>query len=277
MFTKQTDWILANRTNRNIVFVAQLGDCTENGDKIESEWLNATNALYRLEDAAKTSLPFGLPYGVAVGNHDQSPNGHANGTTRLFNKYFGAEHFTGKRYYGGHFDTNNNNHYELFTASGMDFIVIFIEYDTTMTADSTVLKWANDLLRAHPERRGIIVSHWLINAGFNASFSAQGKGIYEALKANPNLTLMLCGHMTPPEGQRHDTFEGRTVWTVLSDYQYQPNGGNGWLRIYTFSPANNVIHVQTFSPVLNEFDTKASSQFDIPYPMTPANAVTGGK
>ena len=76
---------------------------------------------------------------------------------------------------------------------------------------------------------------------------------------------------------RHDTFEGRTVWTVLSDYQYLPDGGDGWLRIYTVSPASNVIHVQTFSPVLNKFDTSPASQFEIPYPMTPANALTGGK
>src|SRR6476646_52856 len=81
MFTSQTDWIVANRSIRNIAYVAQLGDCVENGDNggNNAEWLEATNALYRLEDPITTSLPFGIPYGVAVGNHDQSPNGSASG------------------------------------------------------------------------------------------------------------------------------------------------------------------------------------------------------
>jgi len=47
------------------------------------------------------------------------------------------------------------------------------------------------------------------------------------------------GHYTPPEGWRQDTFNDNRVVSIHSDYQEQPNGGNGWLRIMTFSPANN--------------------------------------
>jgi hypothetical protein len=87
------------------------------------------------------------------------------------------------------------------------------------------------------------------------------------LKGNPNLFLMLCGHVSPPEGQRQDTFNGRTVYSLLSDYQTRVNGGNGWLRIMEFSPANNVIRVKTYSPWLNQFETDADSQFNLNYDM----------
>ena len=270
MFTSQTDWIVANRSVRNVAYVAQLGDCVQNGDHggNNAEWLEATNALYRLENPITTFMPAGIPYGVAVGNHDQSPSGSATGTTTFYNQYFGEAHFLPYNYYGGHYGANNDNHYDLFSASGMDFIVIYFEYDTMMTTNSPVLAWANSLLQANQNRRAIVVSHWIINAGFNATFGTQGQAIYNVLKSNPNLFLMLCGHVSPPEGQRTDTFNGRTVWTVLSDYQGRTGGGNGWLRLYEFSPSNNVIHVKTYSPWLGQIEIDADSQFDIPYPMT---------
>jgi hypothetical protein len=75
---------------------------------------------------------------------------------------------------------------------------------------------------------------------------------------------------SPGEGRRSDTFEGRTVHSMLSDYQHRTNGGNGWLRILEFSPANNVIRVRTYSPWLNQFeaDSDSSSQFTLPYDMS---------
>ena len=64
MFTSQTDWIVANRSVRNVAYVAQLGDCVQNGDNggNNAEWLEATNALYRLENPITTFLPAGIPY-----------------------------------------------------------------------------------------------------------------------------------------------------------------------------------------------------------------------
>jgi hypothetical protein len=80
---------------------------------------------------------------------------------------------------------------------------------------------------------------------------------------------MLCGHVTTPEGRRQDVYQGHTVYSVLSDYQNRANGGNGWLRIYEFSPAHNVIRVRTYSPTLAQFeaDADSSSQFTLPYDM----------
>ena len=266
IFTAQTDWIVANRAARNIAFVTQLGDCVQNGDNggTNSEWLAATNALYRLEDPLSTLLPQGIPYGVAVGNHDQSPAGAA-GTTRFFNEFFGESHFAGREYYGGHFGTNNDNHYELFSASGLDFIVVHLEYDPATNA--AVLRWANDVLQAHSNRRAMVVSHWIINAGNPATFSVQGQAIYTALRTNANLFLMLCGHVSPEEGRRLDTFNGNTVFSLMSDYQSRSNGGSGWMRLLEFSPSNNLIRVRTYSPTLNQFETDGSSQFDLPYDM----------
>lgn len=272
MFTAQTDWLISHRTNLNLAFVSHLGDITQNGQNGGNniEWRNATNAMYRLENPITTLLTNGIPYGMGVGNHDQTPIGTGDaGDSSFFNQFFGVSHFIGYDYYGGHYGTNNNNSFQFFSAGGMDFIIIHMEYDTTPSA--AVLAWADNLLKMYPNHRAIITSHWIVNTGFNATFSAQGLAIYNVLKTNANLFLMVCGHIGG-EGQRTDVFQNQTVYSILTDYQSRTNGGDGWMRYYTFSPSNNLIRAFTYSPWLDKYETDADSQFTLPYDMNISGA-----
>jgi len=264
-FTAQTEWVVDHVDSLNIVYLCQLGDCVQNGDLFIGEWQNADDALSLIEDPQTTGLFEGVPYGVAVGNHDQSPWGSATGSTNYFNQFFGSSRFAGLTYYGGHYGTNNDNHYQLFDAGGLTFIAIAFEYDTA--PDQPVLDWADSLLAAHRTRRGIVYSHYLIETGTQGSWGAQGEATYEALRDNPNLFLMLCGHISG-EGRRVSVFGSDTVYTLLSDYQSRTNGGDGWMRIMRFSPAANQIQVTTYSPTLEDYETDGSSQFTLSYDMT---------
>ncbi len=259
VFQRQTDWIVANRTNLNIVYVAHLGDIVNDGDSQPVQWPNATNALYRLENPATTGLPEGIPYGVVPGNHDHV------GNTVQYNTWFGTNHFAGRSYYGGHYGSDNQNHYDLISASGMNFIFLFQDFNYTSLDYAPLDAWADGVLKTNADRRAIVISHDILAVG--GGWDSRGQVIYENLKDNPNLFLMLCGH-NHGEGDRQDTFEGRTVHSCLSDYQSYANGGNGYLRLYQFSPAGNVIHVKTYSPYLGLYETDANSQFDIPYAMS---------
>ena len=256
-FAAQTQWIVDNKDTRNIAFVTGLGDIVQNGDANDSEWQIADGAYSLLENPATTFLPDGIPYGLAVGNHDQSPSGGGDSaSTAKYNEYFGVDRFDGRIYYGDHYGTNNDNHYELFTAGGMDFIAFHFEYDTTM--QSEVLDWAETAIAAHPSRRIMVSMHYLMNIGSGASHSAQGQAIFNRLSSYENLFLMLGGHMHG-EGQREDLgSNGNVVDSLLADYQDLPSGGNGWLRILEFSPANNEITVLTYSPVLNQYGTSTT-------------------
>lgn len=270
IFSAQTDWVVAQRNALKIAAVLHLGDITQNGDNpttATTQWHNASTAMYRLENPITTMLPHGIPYSMAVGNHDQTPIGNADGTTTGFNTYFGVHpitrlnHFRNMSYYGGtSIPDSADNNYITFSAGGLEFIVISFEYDTTPDAED--LAWADDLLKSHPNHCGIITTHWTVNTGNPASFSPQGSAIYEALKSNPNLVLMHGGHIAG-EGRRSDTYQGRTVHSLLADYQSRENGGNGWLRIMTFRPSQNRIEVQTYSPTLNRYETDADSKFNL--------------
>jgi hypothetical protein len=148
MFKSQTKWIASNRVSRNIPFVAGLGDCVDHEEK-EVEWKRVDTAIRTIENTSLTGLAEGIPYGLCVGNHDQSPRGDPKGTTAYFNKYFGIARYSGRSYYGGHNGTNNDNHYELFSASGIDFLVLCPEFDQTsgFSAAGGTLDWIENIVK----------------------------------------------------------------------------------------------------------------------------------
>ena len=281
-FNAQTKWIADNYSDSNIVFVAHLGDCVQNGDEVEEEWIRADTVMQKLENVA--GLTDGIPFGIAVGNHDQTPFDDPNGTTDLYNQYFGISRFAGRSYYAGHFyPDNNDDHFSLFNVGSLKFIVVFLEYGAYRDTDGEPLYWADSLLSAYADRFAIIVSHKILegNDGTNVNFSGQGQAIFDALKNNANLFLMLCGHYTN-EGRRvEQNSAGKDVHILLSDYQGETNGGDGWMRLMKFSPSRNKIIVSTFSPSRNngngEFRTGSNSQFslnylfDDPFPVELAN------
>lgn len=271
IFKAQTQWIKNRRVDSNIVFVVQLGDCTQHGDANEIEWKRADTAIKTIEFPS-VPLPEGIPYSICVGNHDQgNAAGDPNATTNRYNQYFGTARFTGRSYYGGQFGSNNDNHYELFSASGIDFLHISIEFNnnsggTNQTVLQNVLNWADNLLKTYPNRVGILSSHWIMGTGIGGSFGGPGQKIYDELKDNPNLVFLFCGHIHG-EGRRTNVFNGSTIHTVLSDYQDYPNGGNGFLRIMQFRPSENIVTFKTYSPTINGvggFQTGPNSEFTLP-------------
>ncbi|HTI98884.1 MAG TPA: metallophosphoesterase [Dongiaceae bacterium] len=261
IFQAQTDWIIAQRTNLNIVYVAHLGDITDGGDKLPEQWLPATNAMYRLEDPALTGLPDGIPYGIMPGNHD-----HLGGTEK-YQAYFGRDHFARHHYFGGSMTAANQNHYDLLTAGGMDFVMVYIDFNyNDPTLDYPAIDaWADGVLTQYANRRAIVVSHDILKA--NGDWDPRGQAIYDKLKHHANLFLMLCGHNSG-ESHRMDLEAGHRVDSCLSDYQSDVRGGDGYLRLYEFSPANNVIRVKTYSPSQHQYRTNAASAYEFTYPMT---------
>lgn len=255
-YLDQTRWIVEQRDTRNIAFVSHMGDIVDDGDSIPQEWVNANQAMSVLEDHAATLRAYGIPFGAAPGNHDQSTNGNAESPSFYYNQYFGVSRYEGRPYWGGHYGDNNDNNYQLFSASGLDFIILHLEYRTS--ADPAVIAWADSVLKAYPHRRAIVTSHWIIGQGNPASFGGQGQQILDGLKNNPNLFLLLCGHIHA-EGRRSDVYQGRTIYSVLQDYQGAPNGGNGFLRYYVFSPATNTITTRSYSPTLGREVTAADA------------------
>lgn len=266
MFTAQVDWIVSNRAARGIAYVAHVGDIVERNDNGGDpvEWLLATNALYRLENPATTGLPEGIPYGVALGNHD---------TGQFAARFFGPAHFAGRSYAGGWFRGDPASHVDLFSAGGLDFVVLYLPY--TRQPAPELVAWANAMLKHHAARRAILVTHSLISIGEPPSFTPEGEAWWTHLKDNPNLILALCGHISA-ESCRLETVDGRVIPLLLGNYQNRPAGGDGWMRLLEFSPSNNLVRVRTYSPVRDQWEADADSQFEVPCRLQPREPVKRG-
>ncbi len=269
LFYGQTKWIMANRDSHNILGAIHNGDIVDNATVL-SQWAIADKAMAFLEEPL-TGLPDGLPFGVAVGNHEQNPNSSYGGTEER-NKHFGIDRFKNRAYYGGHYGSNNDESWYTFSAGGLDFVVVSFSYNTD--PDAAILNWAKSIFQQYPGAFGIVNAHYIIGSG--AGFGSQGKAIYDALKGLPNVQIFTNGHVSG-EARRTDTYNGNVIHTMLADYQSRDNGGDGWMRIWEFSPANNELTVRTYSPALDKYETDDNSEFTLPIDLRgsggPFNAV----
>jgi hypothetical protein len=86
----------------------------------------------------------------------------------------------------------------------------------------------------------------------------------QLIQPSPQIFMVLCGHH---HGEAYITKKIQApapVHVILQDYQDEPNGGNGWLRIFTFRPERNEVDVQTYSPTLNQYKKDSNSEFNLP-------------
>lgn len=292
MFQNQINWIKDNRKSQRIAYVVHLGDITDHNAAIE--WERAKSVLYQLDEA-------NIPYGLSVGNHDETPNGNpAKGDERTdYTKYFGKSHFKDKKWYGGGMGGNDNsdNHFDLFTVNDQQFMALYFVYNEpgnksySAEYEAQTLKWADSVLTANADRKTILVTHSMLtrpkgsesnqkegtgNNKVPSEYTKQGKQIYNMAKHHKNVFLTLGGHISG-EGFRRDVFNGSTIKGYLTDYQFRENppyggvkdrnGGNGLMRLMKFNLTKQTLSVTTFSPKTNGqvvYETDGDSQFTEP-------------
>jgi len=110
----------------------------------------------------------------------------------------------------------------------MDFLFAYVDFNYGNIPNYPALHaWANSVIQSHPERRVVVISHAIIDTSGNFNPN-NGQALFQAVKNNPNLFLMLCGHYHG-EARRSEFVNSNRIKILLSDYQSYPNGGNGAL------------------------------------------------
>ncbi|MCP4509593.1 MAG: metallophosphoesterase, partial [Fuerstiella sp.] len=241
-YTAQTLWVRQQVKQDNIKFVVHLGDIVQTSTKM-AEWENADRAM-RLLDGV-------VPYSIAPGNHDMVVKTR---DTTLYNQYYSPERFADQPWYGGHMSETNDNNFCFFEASGMKFMIINLEF---APRDAT-LEWASTVTQRFPDHRVIVATHCYMrpdkrDTGCATSYKIAGNSgeqIWQKfVRRQPNIFLVVSGHVLGVGLQASVNAAGGTVLEMLTDYQGLPNGGDGWLRSLQFVPAENKIHVKTYSPL----------------------------
>ncbi|MBF4995381.1 lamin tail domain-containing protein [Arthrobacter gandavensis] len=237
-------YFLDRRDDLNLQYVFHTGDIVDESDK-QYQWENADAAYRQLDEA-------GLPYGVLAGNHDV---GHKTGDYGAFSNWFGAKRFSQNPWYGGTYQ-DNRGHYDLITAGGIDFIMLYMGWGP---ADEEI-DWMNSILEKYPERTAVLNLHeYLLTTGGLGPVPQRIQN--EVVAANPNVYMVFSGHYHDAY-TRVDEFDDdgdgtadRKVQQILFDYQGLPEGGQGFLRLLHFDNAAGNVTARTYSPSLDQYNS----------------------
>jgi hypothetical protein len=198
-------------------------------------------------------------------------------------RYLTEDRFRSHESFAGTFQPGQTeNNYSLFAAGGQKWIGIALEW----APRDAVVAWADKLLGKHSDRRAILVTHAYMYyddtrydyqlrqdqrwSPYNYGVRNSEEGINDAgdlwrklLDKHPNVAMVLSGHVLGDgAGRLTDVGKaGNSVHQMLANYQMLREGGEGWLRLIEFLPDGETIHVKTYSPVLDQYNTKAQHQF----------------
>ncbi len=269
LFNAQTQWVvdhIQTGNERNIVFVTHVGDVVQNGSNTV-EMARADEAMSILDGGPRAREPV-VAWSILPGNHDYATTGDKATGTDLYLATFGPSRFSDAPWFGGA-DQSGNNTYQFIEAGNLTILHIAMEDRPTINVTNgpvrspSPVEWAQDVIDAHPDLPVIISTHQHVNDDSSPGRSAAGRDLWEQLiRSNDQIFLVLCGHFggPPPNGGEYHQVAlndfGKPVLEVLQDFQFYPNGGDGWLRIFTFDLTANAIRVETYSPVLDAFQTE---------------------
>lgn len=234
-------YLLEQREAMNLQYLFHTGDIVDDYDQM-CQWENADPEYQRLDEA-------GLPYGVLAGNHDV---GHQLIDYTNYGTYFGADRYAGNPWYGGSFE-NNRGHYDLLSAGGIDFIMVY----TGWGPGDADIAWMNEVLAQYPDRVAIIAQHEFILTTGGLGEMPQ-RILDEVVAVNPNVKMVFSGHYhsaltrTDQFDDDGDGVAERNVYSMLFDYQGLPEGGQGFLRLLHFDTVGERMIVRTFSPSLED-------------------------
>ncbi|MGA1873141.1 MAG: tandem-95 repeat protein, partial [Thermoplasmatota archaeon] len=214
-----------------------------------------------------------VPYTLNPGNHDLGPNGNAANRDTLLNDYFPSGPIENWTSWGGAFEKGHQeNTYHYFSAGGRDWMVVALEF----APRDAVLEWANDIVRSNPDRLVLVVTHNYMVAnqrmttlGGNYGVAASpegannGEDIWQKfVKQHRNVMCVFSGHILYEWGWLvSNGVNGNPVYQMMTNFQMNTGGGQGFFRLLTFNMETETVHVETYSPLLDQLRTESEHQF----------------
>jgi hypothetical protein len=263
MVKSQLEWIVNNKHKRRIPIVLHVGDVVDWNNI--GHYRNADTAFKILDNA-------GVPYALAVGNHDTEAVGEHSGsaapgnvnanlrkTTKL-NTFFPVSRMIAQK---GQYEPGKiDNAYYTFKQGGLYWLVITLEFCPRQGP----VDWANTIVSRFPNHNTIILTHYFLtprgtinqtNAGYG---DLSSQAVYDDLvKKHANILMVISGHVCY-SAHRTDTGDhGNIVYELLQDYQNEDYGG-GYIRLLEIDPKNKSISAKMYSPFYDK-EKRDSSNF----------------
>lgn len=237
------EWLVQIKEEKNLQFVAGLGDITDYNS--EPEWDAAIKAV-RLLDGV-------VPYSLIRGNHEDG---------FLFNHYVDYEAYTSQA--AGMYNKVLNT-YHIVTIGTLKYLFLNLDHGPS----DDVLQWACQVVEQHPDHNVIITTHGYIDgkgnfleapnemaptltSGFN-----DGPAIWDGLvRKYENIVMVVCGHIgTRPEVANFEAYgdHGNLIQHVLVDPQRVDKYEvvTGCVALFHFSPDGKTVQVENYATLLD--------------------------
>ncbi|RIV41455.1 metallophosphoesterase [Micromonospora radicis] len=249
---QRVDWLVAQRAALDLRFVTHSGDVVNYDTPDHVQYVRAAAALRPLETV-------GVPYTLAIGNHDgqvfgpdgerRSPAGPLLRDTTVFNRYFTAERFGGVQ---GRFESGKvDNAYATYAAGGVRWLVLTLELWPRRAA----VAWAQAVVAAHPRHNVVVVTHHYLESdatiGQSAGFgSTSPQYLYDNLiRRYPNIRMVFSGH-TGTAASRVDTgVHGNRIYSFLQTFHSRRTNP---VRLVEVDTAANSLRTWIYAPYTAE-------------------------
>ncbi|MFI0723635.1 LamG-like jellyroll fold domain-containing protein [Streptomyces sp. NPDC021224] len=243
----------------NIVFMAHLGDLTEDGDPLS---FGEVDKAFAMLDA------YGAAYSVLAGNHDVSGDDSRGDTPYL--RTMGPRRFRRAKSFLAA-DPTGYNTAHVFQAAGRSWLVLALDWRTTDQGYA----WADAVIKAHPRMPVILTSHDIVASPYddnvfpyesgdpenNAVMAGNGQTMWDRLiNENDQVFLTLNGHYWPPGRMTQKNAAGNDVHMHVTNYQNRYFGGGAMIRLYHFDLVRNTIDVETINPWILAQDPESRSE-----------------
>jgi hypothetical protein len=237
------------RSGDNIVFMAHLGDLTEDAEASSFQYVS---------QAFDTLDSQGVAYSVLAGNHDvNSSTDDTRGPTPYLDT-MGPQRFKNSPTFAGS-DSTGYNTAHIFRAGGREWLLLAMDWRTSAGG----FAWANQFISDHSDLPVILTTHEIAGPTYgdnvypyqsgdpdnNAALSSYGQTVWDSLvNGNDQIFLTLNGHYWPPGRFTMQNAAGNEVPVHITNYQNRYFGGGAMLRLYHFDLTRNIIDVETLSP-----------------------------
>jgi hypothetical protein len=273
----QARWIVRRQAADRIAAVIHEGDLVDADEP--RQWQAAAGSLHTLDGV--------VPYVLSAGNHDYRRRGAVISRQSAIDDYFPPAGFATTGWFKGTFEPGRiENSFAIVDTPGGPWLILSLEFG----ARDAVLAWADRIAQRHAALPAIVVTHaYLTSDGSrfdhlgrpdqlwnpHAYLAADepggvndGEEIWRKLVArNANILFVLCGHdLADGVGQLTSVrADGSKVHQLLANYQTGALGGEGFLRVMRFFPAERRVAIRTYSPYADRFKTDPDNDFTLTY------------
>lgn len=261
----------------NIKAVSHLGDIVEDfNDKTQFE--NSKNTFYKLADSKIKTL-------IIPGNHDYLPedgygyndkefymNPNNNPLDMFYRDYYGKDSdFTKKATYVVNDSPSGRSSYMKVRAGSYEYLMVGLSwYDLGRDKD-----WFENILKENRENPTIIVAHNIVDCSdtepSSVQFSGVGDEIWNIIKKYDQVFMTVSGHYHGAGNKVYMNDKNKPVITILADYQFSYNGGNGFFKYAEFDEDANKIFLKTYSPYAASLSDSEKTFFDVNYMLGKGN------